>query len=157
MTVMAEPDLRNLIRQAIETSDASLMRDALLRLVGGGHDALSPEAEYGLRSPDYLMEMPQSGERIRGRDAMRSMQEQFPSPPDITVRRVTGAGTTWVLEGVNDYGGGDIWHVVVVLEFTPEGNISRDTRYYAKPFDPPGWRAGIVELMEDEPSTSSTE
>ena len=29
---------------------------------------LSAEAEYELRHPDYVMEMPQSGERIRGRE-----------------------------------------------------------------------------------------
>jgi hypothetical protein len=28
---------------------------------------LSPEKEYVLRHEDYVMEMPQSGERIRGR------------------------------------------------------------------------------------------
>jgi hypothetical protein len=28
---------------------------------------LSPEKEYALRYEDYVMEMPQSGERIRGR------------------------------------------------------------------------------------------
>ena len=32
---------------------------------------LDAEADYELRHPDYVMEMPQSGERIRGRDAMR--------------------------------------------------------------------------------------
>jgi hypothetical protein len=36
---------------------------------------LSPEAEYELCHPDYVMEMPQSGERIRGRDNMRAFQE----------------------------------------------------------------------------------
>ena len=35
---------------------------------------LSPEAEYELRHPDYVMEMPQSGERIRGRENMRGFQ-----------------------------------------------------------------------------------
>src|ERR687890_717856 len=42
---------------------------------------LSAEAEYELRHPDYVMEMPQSGERIRGRDAMRAFQEAYPNPP----------------------------------------------------------------------------
>jgi ketosteroid isomerase-like protein len=36
---------------------------------------MSPEEEFELRHPDYVMEMPQSGERIRGRENMRSMQE----------------------------------------------------------------------------------
>jgi hypothetical protein len=146
---MADPDVSTLILQAMRTSDASAMHRAFLRLIGGGHDALSPEAEYELRHPDYVMDMPQSGERIRGRDAMRAMQEQYPAPPDITVNRVTGEGKTWVIEGVNDYGPGDIWNVVVLLEFDEEGRILRDTRYYAKPFNPPAWRADLVEKGED--------
>ncbi|HEX3214340.1 MAG TPA: hypothetical protein VH016_17350 [Actinomycetota bacterium] len=54
---------------------------------------LSPEAEYELRHPDYVMEMPQSGERIRGRDKMREFQEAYPSPPTIQPRRVVGPAT----------------------------------------------------------------
>jgi hypothetical protein len=44
---------------------------------------LSAEAEYELRHPDYVdyvMEMPQSGERIRGRESMRAFQEAYPIP-----------------------------------------------------------------------------
>jgi len=33
---------------------------------------LGAEAEYELRHPDYVMEMPQSGESIRGRENMRA-------------------------------------------------------------------------------------
>ncbi len=39
---------------------------------------LSAEEEYQIRHEDYTLEMPQSGERIRGREAMRAMQEAFP-------------------------------------------------------------------------------
>jgi hypothetical protein len=49
--------------------------------------ALSPEGEYRTRHPeDYVMEMPQSGERFRGRDNMRAFQEAFTensAPPQI--------------------------------------------------------------------------
>ena len=38
---------------------------------------LSPDAEYEIRHEDYVMEMPQSGERIRGRENMRQFQEAF--------------------------------------------------------------------------------
>ena len=55
------------------------------------------------------MEMPRSGERIRGRQNMRAFQEAFPNPPSIPVRRVLVRDGLWVLEGVNDYGGG--WYL----------------------------------------------
>jgi hypothetical protein len=51
---------------------------------------LSPEEEYNVRHPDdYVMEMPQSGERFRGRENMRAFQESYPtSSPSIQLRRV---------------------------------------------------------------------
>jgi hypothetical protein len=92
------------------------------------------------------MHMPQSGERIRSRDRMRTMQESFPGPPPaITLNRVSGRGHTWVIEGVNDYGDGEAWHVVLILEFADDGRMLHDTRYYAKPFDAPAWRAQYVD------------
>ncbi len=53
---------------------------------------LSAEAEYEVRHQDYVMEMPQSGESIRGREKMREFQEAYPTPPSIQVRRVLVRG-----------------------------------------------------------------
>jgi hypothetical protein len=111
---------------------------------------LSAEAEYATRHEDYVMEMPQSGERIRGRDTMREFQRSFAdnsNPPTIHLRRVTVRDGLWILEGVNDYGEGDVFTVVLILELK-DGKIWRDTRYYSEPFDAPPWRADLVERME---------
>ena len=134
----------DLIRRAMQSGDSASMRQAFELLLGSGPETLSPAAEYELRHEDYVMEMPQSGERIRGREAMRSMQEGFPNPPSISIRRVVGADRTWVLEGVNDYGD-DVWRVVDVLELASDGRILRETRYYAQPFPAPEWRSPYVE------------
>ena len=53
---------------------------------------LDAEQEYALRHEDVVIDMPQSGERIRGRDNMQAMQEAYPGPPTITVRRIVGSG-----------------------------------------------------------------
>src|SRR6266699_1121511 len=66
---------------------------------------LDPEQEYALRREDVVIDMPQSGERIRGRDHMKAMQEAYPGPPTITVRQIVGSGDVW------------------------------ETRYYADPFE----------------------
>ncbi len=138
-------DVLELFRRAIDTDDAAAMREAL-ELLFGGAGGVSAADEFELRHEDYVMEMPQSGERIIGRDRMRAMQESFPGPPpSITINRVTGARRNWLIEGVNDYGGGDIWHVVLAIEFSSDGRMLRDTRYYAKDFDPPAWRAAFVD------------
>ena len=111
---------------------------------------LSAEQEYAVRHQDYTMEMPQSGERIRGPENMRAFQEIFPrysNPPNIQIRRVLVRDGLWVVEGVNDYGGGQVYNVVLIVELR-DGKWWRDTRYYAEPFEAPEWRAYLVERME---------
>ena len=39
------------------------------------------------RQEDCVMEMPQSGEHIRGREKMREFQEAYPNPPAMRLRR----------------------------------------------------------------------
>jgi hypothetical protein len=108
---------------------------------------LTPEQEFEARHPDYVMEMPQSGERIRTRETMRAFQEGYPNPPSITLRRIVGSGDVWVVEGRSDYGG-QLFDVVDIVEFE-DGKIRKETRYYAEPFDPPAWRSEFVEPMGD--------
>lgn len=102
-----------------------------------------PEREYELRHPDCLIDIPQSGERF-DREGMREVQRNFPGgAPAMNLKRLAGEGGVWVAELVSDYGdrpGGGIFNVCVILEFT-DGKISRETRYYAEPFEPPEARA----------------
>ena len=117
--------------------------------------SLSPAAEYETRhKDDYAMEMPQSGERIRGRDNMRAFQEGFPdnvSPPSIGIRRVLVRDNLWVVEPVVDYGG-EIVYGAAILELR-DGKVWRDTRYFAEPFEAPAWRAQWVERTEPGPTS----
>lgn len=101
--------------------------------------ALSAEAEHEMRADDYVLEMPQSGERIVGRDRMRAMQQEYPNPPSIQIIRITGAGDHFVVLGRSDYGG-DIYYVANIVEFR-DGRIARETRIYGAPFEAPQWRA----------------
>jgi SnoaL-like domain len=118
-------------------------QEILEGLFGDGQLKLSAEDEYNLRAEDYVMEMPQSGERIVGRDKMRLFQEAYPNPPDARLRRIIGHGDVFVMEAVSDYGD-EIYHVVDIVEFK-DGKIARETRYYSSPFEPPEWRAQWVE------------
>ncbi|MFC5265373.1 nuclear transport factor 2 family protein [Kribbella qitaiheensis] len=104
-----------------------------------GQLALSAEAEHEMRAEDYVLEMPQSGERIVGRDTMRAMQQEYPSPPSIQIQRIIGSGDHFVVMGRSDYSG-DIYYVANIVEFA-DGRIAKETRLYATPFDPPPWRA----------------
>jgi hypothetical protein len=92
------------------------------------------------------MEMPQSGERSRGRQKMRGFQEAYPNPPTMELRRVLVRDGLWVVELVSDYGG-QIYNPVLIIELK-DGKIWRDRRYYSEPFEAPEWRAQWVEWME---------
>jgi SnoaL-like domain len=116
---------------------------------------LDPAEEYDARHPeDYALEMPQSGERIRGRDKMRRFQESYstrsPSNPmrRIRLRRVLVGDDLWVVEGIADYDDGrEAMNVVLVLELR-DGKMWRDRWYFAGPFEAPEWRAQWVEPIE---------
>jgi hypothetical protein len=133
---MDDPRVPNL-----EEMDEQQVRRFLTELL----PKLSPEEEYELRHEDYVMEMPQSGERIRGREKMREFQEAYPNPPTMQLRRVIVRDGLWVVEIVSDYGG-HIYHPVLIIELR-EGKMFRDTRYYSEPFEAPEWRAQWVESM----------
>jgi hypothetical protein len=100
-----------------------------------------------------VLEMPQSGERIRGRQNMRAFQESYSthSPSDpmrrIRLRRVLVRQGLWVVEGAADYADGRKLDVVLILELR-EGKMWRDRWYFAEPFEAPKWRAQWVEQME---------
>jgi len=113
---------------------------------------LDPAEEYIVRHPDdYVLEMPQSGERIRGREMMRRFQESYStlSPSDpmrrIRLRRVLVREDLWVVEGIADYDDGrEALNVVLILELR-DGKMWRDRWYFAGPFEAPEWRAQWVE------------
>jgi hypothetical protein len=116
---------------------------------------LDPEEGYDARHPeDYVLEMPQSGERISGRERMRQFQESYStrSPSDpmrrIRLRRVLVREDLWVVEGIADYDDGrEALNVVLILELR-DGKMWRDRWYFAGSFEAPEWRAQWVERME---------
>ena len=95
---------------------------------------------------DVVMEWPQSGERIRGGKNRREIYSRFPSLPRVTQRRLTGSGDVWVVEASLDYGDGDPYQAVFILEMR-DGLIAKETAYWSKPFPAPEWRASWVERI----------
>ena len=134
----------NPTRTTLGDTDAEI-RTTLAALLS----TLDPDAEYELRHEDFIADMPQSGERIRGRDTMRELQRAFPADtkPAFVVRRIIGAGELWTVEAVGDYGG-EKFHVVLIIELR-SGKILRETRYYPQPFEAPQWRADLEPHGDD--------
>jgi ketosteroid isomerase-like protein len=85
---------------------------------------------YPLLDPEYVWEMPQSGERVRGVQNNREMNENYPGLPKGEVRRITGSEDRWVttpnftllkITGTGDhyttesrvsYPDGSVWHSI---------------------------------------------
>jgi hypothetical protein len=155
---MSDPDVQELFRTAITTNDATLMQRGLELLLGlDDAKGLSPEREYLLRRPDFVMEMPQSRERVRGRDAMRELQRNYPGGgPSVVLRRVVGAERVWVIEADSRYGD-DPWQIVVIFEFDDAGLIAKETRYYTRAFEAPAWRADLVETMGEDGGSAAVQ
>lgn len=115
-----------------------------------------------LLDSEYIWEMPQSGERVRGAENNRAMNENYPGMPTVETRRITGSQDKWVTtpsftilkitgtgddyttESVATYPDGSIWHAVDIFRFRA-GKILRHVSYFVAPMKPPEWRSRWVE------------
>src|SRR4029079_6574641 len=63
-------------------------------------------ALYELASADFVQDWPQSGERIRGRENAKAINDNYPemtgSTPRFSLRRIAGEGSHWTVEGAID-------------------------------------------------------
>jgi hypothetical protein len=105
-----------------------------------------------LASDDMIQDWPQSGERIRGRENVIAVTEHYEgatgTAPSMTLRRIVKPGQAWVVEGTIDYGDGTPVSYVSILETDDTGKLTRQTDYFANPFEAPEWRRQWVEQME---------
>jgi ketosteroid isomerase-like protein len=124
--------------------DDSGIREALDRHWAAS-DANDFDAEHAIYRDDAVLEYPQSGERIRGRQNIQASRAAQPNSKRFTVRRVVGSGDLWVTEFVLSYDGRPSY-TVSVMEFL-DGKVVRETQYFADPFEPGPSRAQWVERM----------
>jgi len=108
-------------------------------------DANDFEAEHQIYREDAVLDYPQSGERIRGRQKIQLSRAAQPNQKRFTVRRIIGAGGLWVTEFVLTYDGRPSY-TVSIMEFL-DGKVARETQYFADPFEPGPSRAQWVESM----------
>ncbi|MCV7205525.1 hypothetical protein B7435_21185 [Mycolicibacterium peregrinum] len=104
------------------------------------------DAEHRIYHIDAILEYPQSGERIRGRDNIRASREAQPNAKRFTVHRIVGGGDLWISELVLAYDGQPSY-VVSIMEFA-DGEVIRETQYFGDPFSPGPSRTQWVEPIE---------
>lgn len=116
-----------------------------------------------LLDPDYVWEMPQSGERVRGEQNNREMNQNYPAGlPDVDTHRITGSPDRWVttpswtvlrIAGTGDdyitesrvsYPDGSVWHAVDMFHFR-NGKIRTQVAYFAPALEAADWRTRWVE------------
>ncbi|GJD54071.1 hypothetical protein OPKNFCMD_6852 [Methylobacterium crusticola] len=108
-------------------------------------DASDFEEEHKIYWEDAVLEYPQSGERIRGRQKIQASRAAQPNRKHFTVRRIVGAGDLWITEYVLTYDGRPSY-TVSIMEFH-DGKVARETQYFGDPFEPGPSRAHWVEQM----------
>lgn len=124
------------------------VRDAL-EAHWAASDANDFDAEHRIYRSDAVLEYPQSGERICGRDNIQGSREAQPNAKRFTVRRIIGSGDLWISELVLTYDARP-YYVVSIAEFK-DGEIVRETQYFSDPFEPGASRAQWVERMDWQP------
>jgi hypothetical protein len=109
-------------------------------------DANEFDTEHQIYRADAVLEYPQSGERIRGRDNIQASRAAQPNEKRFTVRRMLGGGNLRISELVLTYDG-QPFYVVSIMEFE-DGEVVRETQYFGEAFDPGPSRAQWVERIE---------
>ena len=94
---------------------------------------------------DCIQEFPQSGERIRGRDNILAILENYPGLPKATIKRATCGNKLAVGEIQLDYGH-SVYDCVTIIEIK-DGKIVHEVQYFAQPFEAPAWRSQWAERM----------
>lgn len=108
-------------------------------------DANDLEVEHQIYREDAVLDYPQSGERIRGRQRIQSSRAAQPNRKRFTVRRIIGTGDLWITELVLTYDGLPAY-TVSIMELV-EGKVARETQYFADPFEPGPSRTQWVERI----------
>jgi ketosteroid isomerase-like protein len=103
------------------------------------------DAMVELIHDDVVEEYPQSGERIRGKDNVRTIYENYPHLPKLIDYSLEVSGELSVLEAILEYESNRVY-ICEILE-VQDGKIKRMREYFAEPFEAPAWRAQWVERM----------
>jgi hypothetical protein len=106
-------------------------------------DANDFDAEHQIYRADAVLEYPQSGERIRGRQNIQASRAAQPNDKRFNVRRVSGGGDLWISELVLTYDE-EPYYVVSIMEFEA-GEVIHETQYFGEAFEPGPSRAQWVE------------
>ena len=131
------------------------MGDEHIRATLEQHWSVSPtedwhtavERTHRIYDEDVVVEWPQSGERILGLRNLKALREAYPAKLTFEIQRIRGSAELWVTYSATSYHERPVY-TVSIMEFTDGSKVSRETIYFADPFEATEWRAQWVERME---------
>ncbi|GLY15493.1 nuclear transport factor 2 family protein [Kineosporia rhizophila] len=97
-----------------------------------------------LLAEDVVYEMPQTRERISGRERFVRFNREYPGEWHLSVRRVVAEGlnaVVWMAVSV----GSEQVDACVWLDLSESGRISRITDFWPEAYEPPAGREHLVE------------
>ena len=134
------------------------MKDSEIRAALERHWAASDlndfAVEHEIYQEDAVLHYPQSGERIRGRSKIQESRTVQPSEKRFAVQRIIGDGDLWITEFILSYDGKPSY-TVSIMEFRGD-EVTRETQYFADPFEPSPARAQYVERMDTQSRSAGT-
>lgn len=95
-----------------------------------------------LLADDVVYEMPQTGERIHGRDRVLQFNQEYPGDWQMTAHRIT-ADTHHAALWLHVRVGEETTHACVWLD-TTTGHITRITDFWPEPYEPPTGREHLT-------------
>jgi hypothetical protein len=128
------------------SSDAAAVRSAIEEHWRASERGDS-ESEHAIYAADAELEYPQSAERFQGRATIAAQRAGHPTERHFTLRRILGAGDLWVSECTITYDGVPTLSVSI-MELV-DGEVVRETQYFADPFTAPKWRQAVAETSTD--------
>ena len=106
------------------------------------------DAVAAVLAPDFVLEWPQTKERIRGAERFARMNADYPAhgPWQFTIHRIVGDEH----QAVSDVGITDGVQQARAISFfeTADGRVRRLVEYWPEPYEAPANRAHLVERME---------
>ena len=98
-----------------------------------------------LLADDVVYELPQTRERVVGREAFVGFNAEYPGDWRVTVERAAvaeGHAATWIRFAIDD---GDEQPALSFFDFDAAGLICRVTEFWPEPYEPPAGREHLVE------------
>ena len=140
--------------------------EEVVRRYAEAHRTHDYETVGRLRHPDWTIDFPQTGERIRGHANDRAIMEHWPggypdttrtrlvgsedrwvATPSNTLQRIVGGGDTWWADGTATYPDGSLWFCAALLTLR-DGLLHREKWFFGPPLEAPAWRSAWVERLD---------